>query len=49
MQHDLRHDGVDSAVEDPALDGESERGERKVRISAEEDVGDETICPPFPL
>ena len=39
----LRHDGVDGAVEDPALDREGEHGVREVSVVAEEDVGDETV------
>lgn len=39
MQDDLWHDGIHRAVEDPALDSKGKRGEREVRVPAEENVG----------
>lgn len=49
VQDDLWHDGIHRAIEDPALDSKGKRGECEVRVPAEENVGDETICPPLPF
>ncbi len=49
VQHDLWNNGVNGAVEDPALDGEGEVGQGKVEISSEEDMGYEAVRPALPL
>lgn len=48
-EHDLRRDAVDGGVEDPAFDGEGERGQGEVRRALEEDVRDDAVRAALPL
>lgn len=49
VQHDLRRDGVDGAVEDPAFYCEGGDGEEEVGRVGEEGVRDEAVGAAFPF